>query len=394
MNPLSVNRIAFIDTRGQLCTIDPGGDDIRVLTDEGRFFQFPAWSPDSRQIAAIGGDRRSASVVVADDWDHAARAIYHAEDGPPIYLYWTPDGRAISFIAAEGYQFGLHIADTDGERQIRAHGQPFFWRFSPAGDRFLAHTNGFGVRGDLRLFETNSVEPGRMIAKPGRFQAPDIAPTSELLAFAQTSQRGESQIVIATGSGEPVHELAHQGIVALGWSPREQLLAFVHPTENQASWYGPLHLLDAALGEARVLVEDQVLAFFWSPDGSAIAYFTVGPSPTPPQRELGSYSRIESQHGRISRLIPQVTLSLGMFELSSNQAKRLVRFEPQPLFVNQFLPFFDQYAHSHRIWSPDSRAVVLPVMARGITPQIAVVPRDGSRAWILGDGAMPFWSNG
>ena len=32
------------------------------------------------------------------------------------------------------------------------------------------------------------------------------------------------------------------------------------------------------------------------------------------------------------------------------------------LFVNQVLPYFDQYALSHRFWSPDSRSLVLPIV--------------------------------
>lgn len=392
MNSFSVNRIAFINTRGQLCTIAPDGDDVRVLTDDDRFFQFPAWSPDSHRLAAIGGDRRSAGVVVAEDWDGAARMIYHGEDGPPIYLYWAPRGNEVSFIAAEGYQFGLHFIQPDGERRIRAHGQPFFWRFSTAGDTFLAHTNGFGARGDLRMINTGGTERGERIGAPGRFQAPDLSINGDF-AFATAGEQGDSQIVVARRDGVVVRRLDHNGVVALGWHPRQPLLAFIHPTEQAANWYGPLQLLNAATGDVRVLVEDEVLAFFWSPDGSAIAYLTIGPPPKPSQRELGSYSRIESQRQQVARTTPEVTLSIGMVELASGEAKRLARFEPQPLFINQFLPFFDQYSRSHSIWSPDSRAVVLPVMARGITPQIAVIPRDGSRAQILADGAMPFWSN-
>lgn len=386
-----INRIAFIDTRGQLCTISPDGEDVRVLTDEPRFFQFPAWSPDSRRIAAIGGDRRSAGIAVTEDWDNAARMIYHGEDGPPIYLYWTPHGDEVSFIAAEGYQFGLHFVAPDSERRIRAHGQPFFWHFSPDGNTFLAHTNGFGARGDLRLYNTEGDERGKRLADPGHFQAPDSTFDNQLLAFASMNAQGESQIVVANSYGETVRQLNHQGIVALAWSPREPLLAFIHPTGPVAKWYGPLQLLDVATGEARVLVEDEVLAFFWSPDGSAIAYFTLAPAPRRSQREFGAYSALERQQTPLPT--PQVTLSIGVFDLASGEEKRLARFEPQPLFANQFLPFFDQYSRSHRIWSPDSSALVVPVMARGITPQIAVVPRDGTRARVLADGAMPFWSS-
>ncbi len=61
-------------------------------------------------------------------------------------------------------------------------------------------------------------------------------------------------------------------------------------------------------------------------------------------------------------------------------------------FGSQVLPFFDQYALSHRIWSPDSGAIVLPVREDdGNT--ILVVPVNGGRPYRLADGDIAFWSH-
>lgn len=46
-------------------------------------------------------------------------------------------------------------------------------------------------------------------------------------------------------------------------------------------------------------------------------------------------------------------LNLWCVNVESGEQHLITTFEPADLFVNQFLPFFDQYALSHRIWSPD-----------------------------------------
>jgi TolB protein len=66
-------------------------------------------------------------------------------------------------------------------------------------------------------------------------------------------------------------------------------------------------------------------------------------------------------------------------------------FSPTPLFLSQFLPFFDQYALSHRLWSPDSNALVLPIMVDG-RAQIIVVDAERGEARRLANGISAFWS--
>ncbi|HEY8635642.1 MAG TPA: hypothetical protein VIL81_00120 [Candidatus Limnocylindrales bacterium] len=62
------------------------------------------------------------------------------------------------------------------------------------------------------------------------------------------------------------------------------------------------------------------------------------------------------------------------------------------LFVSQLLPFFDQYALSHRIWSPDSASIALPLVGAGGPSQIFVIRTDGSDARRVADRAASFWS--
>ncbi|MCB0037669.1 MAG: hypothetical protein KDE51_26740, partial [Anaerolineales bacterium] len=56
-------RLVFINSQGQLGTVDPDGRNQRMLATNG-IYQFPAWSPTTNQIAAIGSTVAGAGVFV------------------------------------------------------------------------------------------------------------------------------------------------------------------------------------------------------------------------------------------------------------------------------------------------------------------------------------------
>jgi TolB protein len=61
------------------------------------------------------------------------------------------------------------------------------------------------------------------------------------------------------------------------------------------------------------------------------------------------------------------------------------------VFVDQLLPYFDQYALSHHVWSPDGASIALPVVTDG-REEVTVVQADGSGARRVADGVEGFWS--
>jgi TolB protein len=77
--------------------------------------------------------------------------------------------------------------------------------------------------------------------------------------------------------------------------------------------------------------------------------------------------------------------------VAAGTGRHLAAFTPTVLFLVQFLPYFDQYALSHRLWSPDSEALVLPMQDSG-TNRVFVVPASGGRARALAEGSIAFWS--
>ena len=178
--------------------------------------------------------------------------------------------------------------------------------------------------------------------------------------------------------------------MALSWNPTGDQLAFTNGSADTHPFWGPLRVLDVAAGQTRLLARQTVLAFFWSPDGRSIAYITLngtiedeGINALAKTRHLAKWARPTQQ--------TQGFLTLSVVDVASGQGLRLLNFEPTIVFLTQFLPFFDQYALSHSLWSPDSSALVLPVREED-SNVILVVPTAGGQPFHLAEGDGAFWS--
>ncbi len=423
-----LNRIALINLNGELETLSPNGEDRRTLTSGERYFQFPAWSPDGSHIAAVGGTREMAGVFVFADEETAYRrqgephSVFESDQDTPIYCYWSPDNEHLSFVTVRAGEqsMELHVASTRGDAvaslisQPVATGQPCFWDWSLDGKRILLHTGTSNDDGSSLTFidPFNPASNRAPIAKPGLFQAPGIARSGRYFAFAQVNLKGEPQLVVDGRHLSQRLVVEHQGIAAMSWSPMRDQLAFISPTEPVRTYYGPLRLLDAGTHDVRTLTEDIVLAFFWSPDGRNIAYFTIANVaehifdmvlPNPEAAALnGGFLAYETDGSEddMEEFEEDHVLRLNLWcvNVESGEQHLITTFEPADLFVNQFLPFFDQYALSHRIWSPDGTCVVLPMVKRNEEgedrPVVCVVPmlRHGGRPRIIAEGMMAAWS--
>lgn len=372
----AINRIAYVDLYGRLCTIAPDGSRARTLSDAGLRFQFPAWSPDGQYLAAIGARAGGAGVFRFRDRSGLFRGadpqeLYFGQVQAPLYLYWAPDSSRLAFLVGYPQSIALYLSPLPGQResQLIETGQPFFWSWMPDSAYLLIHTGGMGPTARLNFIDQDGEDWGQALAEPGYFQAPAISADGRYWAFAALDAHGRSRLVVEHHTSGERLVVPHVGAVALGWQPRAERLAFISPQESARHFFGALQFLELPSGRVDTLIGEQVLAFFWSPDGRYLAYFTLS-----------------SGRGRGGALL----LDLWALDMTTHRRSRLLTFQPPGYFVDQFLPIFDQYAHSHRLWSPDSRALVLPLFEND-TLQIGVVDLDG-RLTYLAQGMMPSWS--
>ncbi len=404
-----INRIALINNDGQIETIAPNGDNRRILTldSDATAFQFPAWAPDSRRLAvvggrtAVGGGTAGGGIYVLDD---AARTgalgddlIYFSADRTPFYLFWSPDSQNLAFLANHPRNtMGLNVVPGDGtaDSRLLATGAPFYWDWSEDGRRLLVHAGDGRTDHTLSLIDLEGATEAANLATPGDFQAPGIGRSGRYLAFAEQADDGLSALVVVdTRTGERAAYESGDSL-ALGWSPTGDQIAFTNGAIDGHPYWGPLRLLDVATGDIRLVSSRTVLAFFWSPDGRSLAFLTLGrdaeddsvnASAPPKQRALGRPA------GSAAQQQGQGFLSLSIVDVATGQGLHLLDFDPTLAYVSQFLPYFDQYALSHRIWSPDSSAIVLPVREDD-TSVILVVPVGGGQPYQLAEGEIAFWS--
>ena len=392
----AINRIAFVNDDGQIETIAPDGSDGRTLTDGAQSFQFPAWSPDSQYLAAIGGDAAGSAVYVMRDQELIEPdRLYSSRSQTPFYLYWSPDSHTVSFLAnhpSEG--IGLHLASVDGaaDSQLLVTGQPVYWNWATSGQQILIHTGFTGDEARLALIDISGDSSDDNIAAPGFFQAPGISADGRYWAYAEASS-GISRVVIADTESDQQHRERHAGLAAMAWSPTANQLAFISSAAaDGTSFVGPLRLIDAQTGAVQLLSQDTVLAFFWSPDGRYIAAISLRDGE---EGDINVAAPLpdSSRRGRLAKPAPQRGLpffDLVVIDVATGEGRQLTRFRPTALFVTQFLPFFDQYALSHRVWSPAGDALVLPMDENGANHIVMVLLSGQMRT--LAQGSSAFWS--
>lgn len=399
---LQINRIAFITQSGEIATISPDGENLYTLTDTDKRFQFPAWSPDGQYLAAIGGNREGAGIYLLQDGAELGEPDerYFSRTRGPVYLYWSPDSSQLSFIANHtGGDLALYLASVAGDPapRVLSTGSPFYWNWFSSGQQILIHSGGTGENARLALLDLNGEGRDEIIAVPGLFQAPAVSADGRFWAYAEEQGEGLSWLTVWDRENDSMERRRHAGLIAMGWSPTANQIAVISGRPDATDFFGPLRMLDLDLGEERMIARDTVLSFFWSPDGQYLAYISIAgftdDVQAAGQKKVGAAKSAAPVTDL--RLLAQQEdphrFRLHVVDMATGESRLLAQYTPTFTFLSQFLPYFDQYAHSHRIWSPDSQALVLPMRIDGRN-RIAVVPIDGTPFQPIANGDMPFWS--
>lgn len=387
-------RIAIVDKDGGLSTVAADGTDRRAYPTGSIAFQFPAWSPDGSQVAAIGHDATEAGIFVVDDRGPKAGATpvvaFHSVGEVPIYLYWAPNGRRITFITSEPDGLALRVvaADASAPATVVRHGQPMYWDWVDES-HLLVHSGADSPNAFLGEVGVDDAPQVSSIAgSVGPFQSPAISADGRYRAYVLMGDSSPS-LVVEARDGSSRRETPVPGASALGWSPAGDQLAYTAAAQQFGLPLGSLRLIDARAGAVRTLLEGLVVSWFWAPDGRTIAALRI---PVAADDQVASLPVIAAAgSGPIAQADP-LSLRLLFVDVATGAVRSEQSVRLSDIVLAQFLPFFDQYARSHRMWSPASDAIVLPLQDETGAGHVTIVPADGSRQRAIADGVAAFWS--
>ncbi len=385
--------IAVQETDGSLGIVETNGS-THVLSDTSNGqFGFPTWSPDGSRIAVVRSDGTNTVVVVFDPKAAGSappdpKVVFQRPSAAPFYVYWTPDGKSVSFLVNENGKLSLRIAPADGSAPLDGSGKgslvrsgdPLYFDWLNA-DRLFAHI-GTGSEGFLGEIGVDGSVKGTAVKRPGDFRAGIVSPDHESIAFVRGAIGGAGEVVVANRDGSNEHVMTVYGQTALTFDPNGGTVAAIaSATEDAVAGFplGPLRLLDVMSGDVRTLVDGSVVAFWWSPDGKTIAAMRVQPSIA-----SATPSAAPSQE-------PDTEVRLIFVDVASGKTLSQPIIRPAERFVTSLLTYFDQYALSHRLWAPDSASILMPEADEVGRTHVIVRYADGSDPIQL-DGDFAFWS--
>ena len=397
----SVNRIAVVGPDAQIRSYHPDGSDAIPISEGEGFFTWPTWSPNGRSLVFSGvvpdpAGGPTITLFLHDGAGGGTRTVHRGApgfagllaDGVVHYPLWSPDSSKLAFVAVtREHGLALYLADPRAGTapEFVLDQGPLWSSWSSDSNWLLVHrgSDHFLVKKDGGLL----IERVHMDSAAYRVPAwrPDRHEVTVLLPKIGYGHGLYLGTVTQSGLDVPpaISEVS-QGAAFL-WSSSGEHLAVaddVTPIRYQGTVlyvYRQLRVLDPDQFAAEAQVTDNLLAFFWSPDGSKIAYVTLA-----------------DRRG---------TLRWTLLDVQSGTTNELVEFTPSPDQLTMF-QFFDQYAYSHLLWSPDSRYLVFSgqssdeASSAGVNAQQR---RQSSKVYVIdtknvqsvdsiADGVLAFWS--
>jgi TolB protein len=373
-----VNRLLVQGAGGDLYTVAPDGTDRMALTGDGgarRQYLQPTWSPDGEQIAWTEVDTvgdSSTSAVVVSSFDGASQRR-SATPFAPFYYFWSPDGARLAYLSnwqsLSQPSIALRLVDlsdtgVDAAAPIvtLAEGQPLYFSWAPDSTRLLTHIAN----------ERIEIQPVEGAAEPlqlsgAGFPAPQWSADGEYHVYALSDAAGQRLVLadVRGGAQQDITDFDDQ--ISFTLSPDGSALAYaVTPAAAGTAAFGPLYVVEMATGRTRELSDTPVLAFFWSPDSRKLAYLALDTERT--------------------------SFGLRWHVWDGTSTRAYASIVPTRTFLQSYLAFFDQYAQSMRIWSPDSSAFVYAAVAPETGSAIWVQALDASAPAMVGSGVFAAWS--
>lgn len=383
--PLVPARAATVAEDGHVYVMSLAGGDARRVSQiaghvagettagyEAPSGRWPTWAPDGSRLAfvrmLVGPGN---SLVVAQLWTVAhdgtdLRKVWEATDQDPIYLAWAPNSGLIAMLVQSATDLALVLVDTTGgqpPRQI-AQGNPFYYTWSSDSRALLLHVGNSGngssppALGILRLGPPDEFRSLGIV--PGAFRAPGWSADGRNVVFVADGPEGVPAISLVSPEGGDITRLATvTGQTAFALTADGARLAWSSRSEVNPLAYDGLEVVSTDGRRRTRITNDSVMAFFWAPDYRRLAFVTV---------ERGGS-----------------TFAWNVADADGSNALRLSTFTPTPDQM-RLLAFFDQYAISHGLWSPDSSSLAYALGQPGEQRAFGA-PSPGTIMTVLSDGS-------
>lgn len=396
-----VNRIAFVDVEGAIQTIKPDGSGQRQISPNADgFFTWPTWSPDAQQLVYSGVTNSDSedikiSLYASNASGSRDREIYVGEpgvvgllaEGVVHYPMWSPDSKKVAFVATTSRGLTLFIDDTanDSKAQRVLDDGPLWMSWSPDSENLLVHR---GVDHFI-VNISKDFEVTELGIYSDVYRVPAWNPNDETITIATSENPSLSTISSADLSGNLIDSQVALRTVqpnpAFLWSPSGKFLA-IASSSQEVSYQGigmliyrNLTIVPESSLNHPTTIRDPIFGFFWSPDSTKIAYVTTSDT--------------------------RGVLRWMLVDLNEQRQRPLVDFVPSLEQLTLF-QFFDQYAYSHSLWSPDSDALVFAgsLRAESVTASysehpghegfhVTVVDTDSvTSPQTIAEGFLAFWS--
>jgi Tol biopolymer transport system component len=359
-------RIAVLDAVGNLTLFDADGSN-KVILDSSvpgeTLVRQPSWSPDGARIAwvRLAGDGTSADVATAAA--DGTRPTETPVAAAPFYLSWDPTSSRIVYLggsASADIELGLVDVAAGNEAIPLDAGSPFYFSWNPSGRQLLVHVG--TDRLDRLAIDGTLTTVGD---RPGIFNVPVW--TSNGRTFVYAAQTGSGQRLVAYDIDADRSEtlVRFDGAINFVVSPDGRRVAFQVVRDQNV--VVPLSVLDRRTGAVERVETGPAVAFFWSPTGTKLLSLVP---------ELGG---------------DRTSFRWGVWERGSSFATG--RFVPSLEFSREYLQFFEQYAQSMSLWSPDGSAFVYAGSSESGEMGVWIQPASPDAAPVLvADGVFASWS--